>query len=291
MGTRALATLASQCVGFQGTVVVSSEAFSTLSDESAARAIELFRGMFDSIRIVFYLRPQALILRSQYSQQLREGYIDCSFQDFYLHAQKFASFWKFRELCARWQSRLREDELHIRSALRPHLRGGDVVRDFVESFLDVHDLEFPKMQRRNDSLTMGKLHVIRSILLKHEIKSIPFERRRLMLHDFIKKFDWCDLEGDRQLPITRNILEYCRTHFRDDNAYLSTYFGNVDVFDAWYAEQLALEIEDAIGIVTTTQNAYESCAQSASEAWIRFMASKSPSASLLSLRSHAPLRS
>jgi hypothetical protein len=222
-----------RCRDFGGTMIVSSEAFSLLPAESVNRVVKVLRDLFDDVTAVLYFRPQALILRSQYSQQLREGYLSCSFEEFFQKAKKGARFWHFRDLCERWESAVGEDHFHARSALRGDLIGNDITRDFLAAFLDIKDVEVPTVVR-NDSLSLERANVIRRILLDTDAGSIPFEMRRILLRDFIKQFDWGGLGKENEIPITPEMMNYCRQQFRDENAYLSRWFGGNDIFGAWY---------------------------------------------------------
>jgi hypothetical protein len=228
-----IADFLDRCREFGGTMIVSSERFSILPADSVNRVVDVLRGLFDGVAAVLYFRPQVLILRSQYSQQLREGYVSCTFQEFFDKATKHARFWKFKDLCESWQTAVGEGNFHARSALRSDLVGSDIVKDFLATFLGIGDIDAPAGSR-NDSLSQGQASVIRRILLDTDASAIPFETRRVRLQQFIKEFDWGLLSNDGEIPITPDMFEYCRQRFGDENAYLSRYFGGKDLFGAWY---------------------------------------------------------
>jgi hypothetical protein len=228
-----IADFLDRCRAFGGTMVVSSERFSILPADSVNRVVDVLRGLFDDVAAVLYFRPQVLILRSQYSQQLREGYVSCTFQEFFDRATQHARFWRFRELCEAWQIAVGEGNFHARSAMRSDLIGHDIVKDFLATFLGIGDIDAPPASR-NDSLSRGQARVIRRILLDTDALAIPFETRRIRLQQFIKEFDWGPLSHDGEIPITPEMFDYCRQRFRDENAYLSRYFGGKDLFGAWY---------------------------------------------------------
>jgi len=227
----------------QRLIVISSEEFCLFDPREVKATVDFLKSHFRHISVVFYLRPQALILRSQYSQQLREGYIQCSFDEFFVEAAKHATFWNFRDLYELWTGAgagLHENEVILRSALRGDLYESDLVQDFFRNFLAyVNGDAVPSSQDENISLRVGQAYVIRKILMESGVMSLPFEERRVLIETFILNFPWDPVLLQEPLPISRDILEYCRVRFKKDNAFLSSFFGNINSFDNWYRREIS----------------------------------------------------
>ena len=168
-----------------------------------------------------------------------------------------------------------KDSLFVRSALRTDLTNGDVVDDFFVNFLNAGDIDFPDIKRRNDSLTEGKAHSIQSTILEHDLKKIPFEKRRILLRDFITSFDWGSTASDSEIYLSKGILEYCHQRFADENQYLSKFFNNNSSFEGWYQGRLsAVKAESGNEIKRMSSEQLSLSAKMASEGWVRYVAEK-----------------
>lgn len=272
-GSQIISDFVKECDKFDGTVIVSSEEFCLFDVNSICGAIDFLKPNFKEVSVVFYLKPQALILKSQYSQQLREGYISESFDEFFERAKKQAEFWDFQPLCENWLTMLDTESLYVRSALDSDLIDNDIVQDFFGNFLGCFDrAKLPNIPNQNISLTLSQVCAIRKILKETDVGRVPFQERRMLLFKFIEQFAWKLNANDMGLGVPESIMRYCAERFRDENLYLSRFFGGKDIFGSWYQRQLCRaseKIEDSIGGLS--QEYFDDVVSRAFDAWGKYM--------------------
>lgn len=228
-----------ECEDFDGTVVISSEEFCLFSPEAINSTINLLKLIFDEVSVIFYLRPQALIVYSQYSQQIREGYLSIPFNEFFEEAVKYAEFWQFKQLCQTWIPFLKPENFFVRSALKQNLINKDIVQDFFGTFLNTVNKDIiPNIPPQNTALTLEQINIIRNIIINANMSILPFSIRRKLLENFINTLNWsCSSQGSTSF-IPRYVMTYCHDNFKEDNLFLTQFFGE-NLFEHWYLEQLS----------------------------------------------------
>lgn len=231
-------------------VVISSENFDSFGPRDVEKLNEVIRcsAIDCRVRVVFYLRSQATLLSSQYSQQIRVGFRRESFRDFVSAVLDHEPRWlRFRRLLEPWMEVFGRDAVIVRIAEPKYLIDGSVRDDFL-SLIDkpgaAGQLRGPDW--RNSSLNADALAGIRDVLNTEHMWSIPFEERRKLLTEFFKEeLQKPELRGVEvgvfgrcEPPI--ELVARCREHFAGDNRWLAdSFFGGRDLIDECYENEMA----------------------------------------------------
>lgn len=234
--------------------VISSESFDRLHEPQIAKLGKFLGELGDRWQayIVLYVRPQATLLASQYSQQVRVGYRRESYEEFVSARLKQAPRWaRFRELLEPWIAVFGKNRVIVRVAEPEFLEGGAIQDDFcsVIGMRHIAD-ELKGSQRRNVSLSRGALEGIRDVLHTDEIWRLPFAQRRALLIDFFKeRLETACLSKSVEPLLERvfgragpgvSVLRECRERFAHDNKWIGVnFFSGRNVLDECYARALA----------------------------------------------------
>jgi hypothetical protein len=219
-------------------VVLSSEEFDSLDRASIAKLQAHLSPIASRVRVLIYLRPQYSLIRSQYSQQVREGFIRSSFDAFFRDALRYARFLKQRKLVQHWVDVFGRDSVTVRSAIRSDLEGHSSLADFLEflrldSPVSLDELRLPSAI--NESLNNIQCEVVRQLSASEHFWALPFERRRKILIAFFKSCGAFQSLGKYPDPIDYRGIALCNLLFRDENESLATeFFGGKNLFQRWY---------------------------------------------------------
>jgi len=237
-----LEELSKEIADWPETVVISSEELDSLSPPAVLRFRDTLAATTEQLQVVIYLRPQYSLIRSQYSQQIREAFIRDPFDVFFRNALRHARFLKLEEIVDPWIEAFGKARVTVRSAVRKDLKGGSTLTDFVD-LLGLHE-EISEASLgisgvANESLNLMQCEVIRRLSWTDRFWDLPFGTRRKIL---IRVFGRCN--AIRALHVRRDPLDFrglalCRQLFHEENARLAgKYFSGTNVMDRWYAEQM-----------------------------------------------------
>ncbi|TVT30876.1 hypothetical protein [Marinobacter vinifirmus] len=143
--------------------VISNEHCSSrlLERSEIALLAELFHGIFDSVRVLLYVRPQDEVLISSYSTQVKSG-SNKSFQ-FPSSYEKVRFYVKYREIADLWSSVFGRDNVIVVPMHRTSKLGiGDSVEDLCRR-LNILSSDFDSADKQNVSLDIYKIWFLRGL--------------------------------------------------------------------------------------------------------------------------------
>lgn len=117
------------------TMVMSSENLTgNMGYHDVLQLADLLKPLFSDIRIVVYLRRQDAAILSMYSEFMRRGYTDQSFEDFLSEAVKTEAtppYIQYRRLLEYWQEAFGTEAIRVHLYDRRQMIGGDILQDFL----------------------------------------------------------------------------------------------------------------------------------------------------------------
>lgn len=241
-GTSVLEDLTKEISDWPETVVISSEELDSLSKPHIQHLRDALAGMTTQLQVVIYLRPQYSLIRSQYSQQIREGFIRDPFDVFFRNAVRHARFLKIEEVIDPWIEIFGKACVIVRSAARGDLKGGSSLTDFVNLLglrNDITESSLGATSMANESLNLAQCDVIRRLSWTARFWELPFDTRRRILVRVFRQCKAIRALHDRQDPLDYRGLAFSRQLFHAENQRLADkYFQGKNVMDRWYAEQI-----------------------------------------------------
>ena len=217
------------------TIIFSSEDFEYLSKSHYIHLKNLFKG-FD-IKVVTFVRPQVELILSQYSQQIREGYIRLSFKEFYRDALQYAEFLKLKSIILQ-QYNLTENVI-IRSIYDENYKKVNVVRDFIRIInFDENLLELGFIDKYvfNNSLSAVQLNYIKEKLQDDLLFKLEHDYKIKQIQNLIDQVDWT-LYSNRNIMPTLDMYEECLNLFHDDNCFIDKLI-EVPIFNNYYYNKI-----------------------------------------------------
>ena len=168
-------------------VIVSSEHFSHAKKiEEVKNIFDLFSDLFETIRVIVYLRRQDLRLESSWSQNVKSGDITLSFDEFF-NEDLSAPKWNYFELMAPWIKIFGKDNVMIKPFEKAQFFNNDLVLDFLETIGFKTDVINPSI--KNESPPIELIETLRLFG-----SSIPTRAERTA---FFRKFRSIPIKIDR----------------------------------------------------------------------------------------------
>jgi hypothetical protein len=179
------------------------------------------------------------LIVSQYSQQLREGYIRSSFLEFFELSLLHAEYCRFKEIINR--QKFLSDSNSIRSIYEINWIKKNVLLDFL------HELRLPAIDSYTDpgsyflnkSLSLQQMSVFKYLLQNDYLFNLKPHLKILILESFLNKFDWSIFGEDKYIECSRKMLKSCRDVFYDENLWIKNNFELID-FDGFYQKSIDL---------------------------------------------------
>lgn len=176
------------------TVILSSEHFhSRIRTEGEMDNVHRFLSpYFDDIRIICYLREQAVTASSYYSTSLKSGG-DVSFLDFMRRCGPSNYYFNYYEMLGNWERAFGLKALDVSLFGKEHFHKGDLLQDFIAKIDKklVRSLN-TKVQSENESINMAGQVLIRAVNMVYPARTsrpevAPLrEKCRKLVYDKLK---------------------------------------------------------------------------------------------------------
>lgn len=219
-------------------IVVSSEDFEYVNSQRLSELILLTDQLSLETSAIIYIRPQAELITSQYSQQVREGAYIKDFQVFLKASLEHGEYIKLEKIIEGFYDALR-GRISVIFYYNELLNPINSVIDFsgrigIDNISDYTD---PDTYQFNSKLSTGQLMLIRMLVAQTpELKQFSQYEKSQLLFSFHEKFDWPDaLITSPKLSLTIEQLIECEDFFCEENKRLaSKYFDDIDLMALWY---------------------------------------------------------
>ncbi|NEY89072.1 hypothetical protein [Tabrizicola oligotrophica] len=142
--------------------IISAENFEFVRPTALAEALDRFFPEFKGrIRMIAYVRPHAERLVSSYAERSKQGKfhgdVEAAHDHFLANGllTYLPRFTRWREVFG--------DAFHVRPMIRDRLKGGDVVRDFLDFAFEGAEIEIDSKAIANESLSIADLMAMRRL--------------------------------------------------------------------------------------------------------------------------------
>lgn len=142
--------------------VISAEHYEMVEPSKLLKTIKEFMPeLADTMRVVVYLRPHANRLVSEYSERTKIGTFSGTLGELFAD-RSVQSLLLYSDRLRRWRD-VFGDRLIVRPMVRSHLKHQDVVHDFLDLALRGASVAIEKAPRKNPSLSLEDLAIIREM--------------------------------------------------------------------------------------------------------------------------------
>lgn len=223
-------------------IFVSSEDLEYLDAEGVKLIKQCAENNNLQIDSIIYIRPQAELVSSQYSQQVREGTYLGTLQEFFEAAIQQAEFLQIERILENYSSVL-GSSLMVRFYYDCNHTAINSIVDIsqamciagVESYTD------PSTYSYNRKLTYEQLTLLRELVKGSPQLQLMNQRLRAkILYNFIESYSWpIDCLAGSKVSLSIEQLAFCKEHFARENKRISEkYLCNPSAIDEWYSNAL-----------------------------------------------------
>jgi hypothetical protein len=205
---------------------------------------------------IIYIRPQAELVISQYSQQVREGFCIQPFDEFMQDALLQADFLRLELIIDRFATALGNGLEVVFYYSASHL-SINAVDDFISrmNIYNVNSYTDSSTYSFNPKLNYGQLEFIRKIVSRlPEINDLSQRVKSQVLYKFIEDYQWPDsLLRSKKLELSPQELSHFMHLFYEENCRISDkYLSSSDLLNNWYRN--AIEIKSSFQSTPSLQD-------------------------------------
>ena len=199
------------------------------------------------LRAIIYIRPQAELVISQYSQQVREGFCIQPFDEFMQDSLLQANYLRLERTLDNFAAVLGKG-LEVCTYYSASHLPINAVDDFASrmNINNVNRYTDSSTYSFNPRLNCGQLEFIRKIVSRlPEINDLSQRDKSQVLYKFIKDYQWPDsLLRSKKLELALQELSQFMHFFYEENCRISDkYLSSSDILNNWYRN--AIEIKSS----------------------------------------------
>ncbi|MFY0312382.1 hypothetical protein ACFMBG_21075 [Leisingera sp. D0M16] len=210
--------------------VISAEKFEYVDPRALEQAVnEFLPGYRDALQIVFYVRPHAERLLSDYAERVKHGNFGGSLEDLHAHTKALS---QLRQRSYFYHPRLMEwravfgERFTVRPMIRSQLFQADAVADFFNVILDGAPFELSTPPQSNRSPSLEDLAVVKAFHQSASARALPPRQRERTGVVLIRSLTALNSLPGTRLALHRSLAEdAARTYRADAEALDRDFFG------------------------------------------------------------------